>query len=141
MEKSRGMIHDSNSARKSLWRKVPGVVPTRCRGTLRSRGVSMLELALAAVIFAVVAGMLITGLGQAFGARIATSATGQVHEWLENAADELANGDFTELLEGEFTAPEPCDGDTQTSCFEVLGRQFTATWDVEIGRASCRERV
>ncbi|MCP4792048.1 MAG: hypothetical protein GY882_01730 [Actinomycetia bacterium] len=103
----------------------------------------MLELALAAVIFAVVAGMLITGLGQAFGARIATSATGQVHEWLENAADELANGDFTELLEGEFTAPEPCDGDTQTSCFEVLGRQFTATWDVAIadGAASAVNSV
>lgn len=101
------------------------------------RGLTIVELAVAAGVFLVLASVLSVVVAKALGARAAASTRRVAEARLDAALDALA-GDFDALVADTFTPPEACPGDdgagtAGASCLHIGARVVTARYHLDVG--------
>jgi hypothetical protein len=117
-------------------------LPSTLRAPTRQRrGFSIAEVAIAAMLFLVVATVVSLISAKALSVRAGMAARLKVESQLDSALDEVARGSFDTLLSNTFTPPQPCPGSTSRgtlgqSCLTLGGAELRATWTSSISRDS-----
>lgn len=99
----------------------------------RRRAFSLLEVAAATALFAIVSIGVSLAVSSSLGSRASNAIEFRLRGELDQALVELSYTPFEELLNNEFTPPSPCAGSASqgtkgTSCFTVADKDFTASW-------------
>jgi len=83
-------------------------------------------------VFAALAGIISVAVARAQLTAAAVSYESQVRAELRSLADIAATTPFEQLAAGDFERPRACEVNPESSCFDVLGRQVTADWELAL---------
>ena len=99
------------------------------------RAFSLLEVAAAAALFAVVSIGISLAVSSALSSRASSAIKHRVEGEMNRALSQISYTPFEQILNNTFTPPSPCEGSTflgtkGSSCITVADRDFTLSWSV-----------